>query len=137
VFNYNQPFGAVTRRFEMEKPKILICEDEEGMREGLNLILRKGYALSFAVNGQEAIDHVKAKKTDLVLLDIKMPKVSGLQALKEIKTISPDIKVIVVSGYGMADIVQEALELGACDYIVKPFERQKVLRSIQGALKKS
>ncbi len=121
----------------MEKPKILICEDEEGMREGLNLILRKGYALSFAVNGQEAIDHVKAKKTDLVLLDIKMPKVSGLQALKEIKTISPDIKVIVVSGYGMADIVQEALELGACDYIVKPFERQKVLRSIQGALKKS
>ncbi len=118
----------------MKKPDILICEDEEGVREGLSLILKKDYCLSFAANGKEAIKHVKSKKTDLVILDIKMPKLNGLTALKEIKSAMPDIKVIIVSGYGMANIIEEALKLGACDYIVKPFKRQRVLDSVKKAL---
>jgi len=118
----------------MEKPRILICEDEEGVKEGLTLILKKDYSLSFAANGQEAIEYVKSKKADLIILDIKMPKVNGLLALKEIKAARSDIKVIIVSGYGMADMMQEALKLGASDYIVKPFKRQKVLESVKKAL---
>lgn len=112
------------------KKRILICDDEEGVREALRLILEEDYDLSFATTGSEAIKKVKREPTDLVILDIKMPRMSGLETLKEIKKISPDTKVIIASGYKSVEAASEAIKNGASDYIVKPFDSKEVLKKI-------
>lgn len=118
----------------MDKKRILVCDDEEGVRESLNLILEKDYDVSFATNGLEAIEHIKKNPTDLVVLDIKMPKMDGLETLKHIKKSKPDIKVIIATGYKSVETAAEAVKLGANDYIVKPFESNHVLQTIKKQL---
>ena len=113
------------------KKSILICDDEEGIRESLKLILEKDYDLTFAQNGDEAIQMMKDSPTDITILDIKMPKKDGLETLKELKKISPSSKVIIATGYKSVEIAQEAISLGAMDYIVKPFDREKIRKVVQ------
>jgi DNA-binding NtrC family response regulator len=116
----------------MKKPKILICDDEEGIRESLNLILEKDYELIFAANAQECLNKLKAdKRIGLLLLDIKMPKLSGLDILKDVKSLNPSLKVIIVTGYKSVETATEASHLGADDYIVKPFESEEVLEKVK------
>lgn len=110
---------------------ILICDDEEGIRESLKLILDKDYDVTFASSGDEAIQEAKINKPDIVILDIKMPKKDGLETLKELKKYSPSSKVIIATGYKSADIAQEAVRLGASDYIVKPFNRDSIVKLVQ------
>ncbi len=109
------------------KKQILICDDEEGIRESLKLILEKDYDLSFAGSGEEAIEIAGSKPFDLVILDIKMPRMSGLDIMREMKKINPNLKVVIVTGYKSVETVQEAVRLGAVDYITKPFERGHIL----------
>ena len=110
-----------------EKPRILICDDEEGIRESLNLILKDKYRLLFAKNGEECLNTLsKEKGIPLVLIDIKMPKQNGIEITKEIKRLHPEIKIIVVTGYASAEIAAEATSAGADDYIVKPFESAQI-----------
>lgn len=113
------------------KKRILICDDEEGIRESLKLILEKDYDLTFAQNGDEAVLAMKASPADIAILDIKMPKKDGLETLKELKKVNPSSKIIIATGYKSVDIAQEALNLGASDYIVKPFDREKIKKVIQ------
>lgn len=113
------------------KKKILICDDEEGIRESLKLILENDYDLIFAQNGDEAIQTMKASPVDITILDIKMPKKDGLETLKELKKISPSSKVIIATGYKSVDIAHEAMTLGATDYVVKPFDRDKIRKVVQ------
>jgi len=113
-----------------ERKTVLICDDEEGIRESLKLILEEDYELLFASSGNEALELVKSANPDVVILDIKMPKMSGMETLKEIKKTSPKTKVIIASGYKSAEAAQEAIKLGANDYIVKPFESKNILRKI-------
>jgi len=116
----------------MDKKRILICDDEEGIRESLNLILKDEYDLNFCINGQACLDCLVGDKNyDLLLLDIKMPKVNGLEILKQIKTKQPNLKVIVVTGYKSVETATEAINAGAADYIVKPFESKELLASIR------
>jgi len=116
----------------MDKPRILICDDEEGIRESLKLILKDDYELAFCTNGQECLDCIIGDKDyDLLLLDIKMPKVNGLEILKQVKAKKPDLKIIVVTGYKSVETAQEALKAGASDYVVKPFESKELKRAIQ------
>ena len=115
----------------MEKKKILICDDEEGVRESLKLILEDNYSLSFSATGNEALEKVKNESPDIVILDIKMPKMNGLETLKEIKKTSPNTKVIIASGYKSTETAQEAIKLGASDYVVKPFDSNLLLKAIQ------
>lgn len=110
---------------------ILICDDEEGIRESLKLILEKDYELIFAESGDEAIGIMKSKPVDMAILDIKMPRKDGLETLKELKRINPSAKIIIATGYNSMDIAQEATKLGASDYIVKPFDREQILESIK------
>ena len=112
------------------KKAILICDDEEGVRESLNLILEDDYDLDFATSGQEAVDKVANKKYDGLLLDLKMPEKDGLETLKEIKLISPDIKVIIVTGYQSVETAAKSVRLGAIDYITKPFESAEVKEKV-------
>lgn len=113
------------------KKTILICDDEEGIRESLKLILEKDYSLIFAENGNKAIDIVKSQPIDLIFLDIKMPKKDGFDTLKELKKIKHSLKVIIATGYKSVDTAQEAIRLGASDYIVKPFETEQILDAVR------
>lgn len=117
------------------KKSILICDDEEGVRESLKLILEKDYALTSTMDGFGAIEKAKQKQFDLIILDIKMPKLTGVDTLKELKKVSPQIKVIIATGYKSAEIVKEVSTLGANDYIMKPFETKEVLSKITRLLK--
>lgn len=112
--------------------KILICDDEEGIRKSLELILGEKYELIFAKCGEECLEQLK-KNNDipLVLTDIKMPKQNGIMLTKDIKSLYPNIKVIIITGYNCTEIAQQATENGADDYIVKPFDTKEVLKKVE------
>ena len=113
-----------------KKKKILICDDEEGVRESLNLILEEDYNLDFAKTGDEAIEKIRSGDYDGLLLDIKMPVKDGLDTLQEIREISPEMKVIIVTGYQSVETASKAVKLGAMDYITKPFESMEVKEKV-------
>ena len=115
----------------MNKKNILICDDEIGVREALTLILEDKHNLTFAENGDTAIQKVKNAKFDVILLDIKMPAKDGLETLEEIRQIDPNVKVIIVTGYQSVETAAKAVKLGATDYITKPFESVEVLEKIE------
>lgn len=120
----------------MEKKKILICDDLESIRESLKLVLEDDYELLFAKDGYEAIEFIQREPFDLALLDIKMPKLNGIEALKEIHKIKPEQKVLFVTGYQSMEVAQEAVQLGASEYIIKPFSSQELKSAVAKALSK-
>ena len=117
------------------KHTVLICDDEEGIRESFKLILEDNYNLCFANNGLEAIELLKTLTPDLMLLDIKMPKMHGMDILKQIKSLRPSLPVIIVTGYQSVEMAQEAIKNGAADYIPKPFESKQILKAVSHHLK--
>ncbi|MFC1631266.1 response regulator [Candidatus Omnitrophota bacterium] len=119
-----------------KKEKILICDDEKGVRESFEHILAERYQLSFVADGTQAIEHIRKNPADLLILDLKMPKMSGMKALKEIKKINPAQKVIVVTGYSAVSTAYQAVKAGASDYIPKPFDKEHILEAVAAALKK-
>lgn len=118
-----------------EKKRILICDDEEGVRESLNLILGGDYDLAFTINGNEAVNYLKKHNADLVIMDIKMPQKNGLEALKDIRQQRPNIKVIMVTGYQSVETAKEATKYGIFEYITKPFESKNVKETVKKALR--
>lgn len=119
----------------MQRQRLLICDDEEGVRESLRLILSEKYDLAFAENGQEAIRAIQSSPDmKAVLLDIKMPGKNGLEVLKEIKSFNNQMPVIIVTGYQSVEAAAEAIKAGASDYITKPLESRSVLGILQKAL---
>ena len=114
----------------MNKKHILICDDEVGIRESLKLIL-KDYRLTFCSDSKECLG---GRNFDLLILDIKMPKLSSLGVLRQVKEKKPDLKVIIVTGYEDTEIAAQAIQAGAVDYIIKPFEAKELLRSIEKSL---
>ena len=112
--------------------KILIADDSSFMRNVLKDILSKeGHTLIEAENGKEALAKFDAEKPNLVLLDIIMPEMDGIEVLKKIGATA---KVVVISAVGQEKMVEEAKKLGALDYIVKPFENAQVLEAVKKAL---
>ncbi|OGW80617.1 MAG: hypothetical protein A3C47_06435 [Omnitrophica bacterium RIFCSPHIGHO2_02_FULL_51_18] len=114
-----------------KKYTVLVCDDEEGIRESFNLILSDFYNLKFAHNGLQALEVLKDTKAHMMFLDIKMPKLQGLETLKRIKKAHPNLPVIVVSGYQSVEIAQEAIKNGASNYIPKPFESKQILKAVE------
>lgn len=110
--------------------RILICDDEEGVRESLKLILEGDYDLSFASDGIEALEQVKNSSFDLVILDVKMPRMGGLEALANIKKINPKVRAILISAYKLSDKVD-------AKFIEKPFAADVVLRTVKEAIEKN
>jgi DNA-binding NtrC family response regulator len=120
----------------MSNQKILICDDEENIRETIKLILGDFYELFLVSTGEQALYTLENnKEIKLCLLDIKMPKVSGLDLLSEIKSKYPNIKIIMVTGYKSIETAAEASRLGASGYIVKPFKAQDILDIVRKNLK--
>jgi len=115
--------------------KILIVDDEESMREMLDIMLSKvGYEVSCACSYGEALKFIQGDNFDLVVSDIKMPDSSGLELLKKIRSMNPDLPVIIITAYASLDSALVALREGAFDYINKPFEVNQIKFSIKRAL---
>ena len=121
-----------TQTAKKTNKKVLICDDEEGIRESLKLILSDFYDLAIATHGDDCL-HMLTNDTSIktVLLDIKMPKIHGLDILKSIKSKRPDVKVIMVTGYRSVETASEASKLGADGYIVKPFKSDEILETVK------
>jgi DNA-binding NtrC family response regulator len=116
----------------MARPKILICDDEENIREVLKLILSDHYDLIAVDSGEQALHTLdNSKDVKVMLLDIKMPKVHGLDILSEIKSKHPNVKIIMVTGYRSVETAAEATRLGASGYIVKPFKSEEILETVK------
>jgi len=116
--------------------KILICDDEEGIRESLKLILGDHYDLILTDSGEQCLNCLaNDKNIGLILLDIKMPKVNGLEVLKSIKEQAPGLDVIIVTGYKSVETASAASSLGACGYIVKPFQSDEILEAVGKIIK--
>jgi len=121
----------------MIKDKILVADDEQSMREFLDIMLKKeGYKVSLASNGEEVVKLIDNDLFDLVLMDIRMPKLDGISALKRIKSIAPETVVIMITAYASADTAIKAMKEGAYDYITKPFKVEEIKLIINNALEK-
>jgi len=118
----------------MEKAHILIVDDELGPRESLRMILKDHFPLLFATNGKEAVEKVLSDSADLVIMDMKMPVMDGMEALRRMKEHNPLLPVIMVTGYGTIDTAVEAMKVGAFDYITKPFDSFALLEKVKKAL---
>jgi two-component system nitrogen regulation response regulator NtrX len=115
---------------------ILIVDDEQSIRESLKGILQdEGFRTLFAPNGEEGLNLVKEDNPDLVLLDIWMPGMDGLETLQRIREGHPEQLVIMMSGHGTIETAVKATKLGAYDFIEKPLSLEKVLLCVQNAMK--
>jgi two-component system response regulator PilR (NtrC family) len=117
--------------------KILVVDDERSMRDFLSIMLKKaGYDVTTAIDGDEAVKILHKDIFDLVITDLKMPKVDGLQVLKTVKELSPDTVVIVITAFASTETTVEAMKEGAYDYITKPFQNDEMKIRIKKALEK-
>ena len=112
---------------------ILICDDAAFMRMMIKDILSKnGYVIAGeAENGLKAVEKYREVKPDLVMMDITMPEMDGIQALKQIKSVDPSASIIMCSAMGQQAMVIEAIQSGAKDFIVKPFQAERVLEAVK------
>ena len=118
----------------MDKKRILVIDDDESTRESLEIYLNElGYKVLLATNGREGFDSFIEYKPDLILTDIMMPEWNGLELLKKIKTINPNAPVILITAIGKADSIIMAMQLGAYDYIEKPFDINNLKLTIEHA----
>ncbi len=123
--------GGIGAIVEM-KAKILIVDDQFGIRILLNEVFQKeGYSTFQAANGIQALDIVKKHSPDLVLLDMKIPGMDGIEILKRMKIIDPEIRVIIMTAYGELDMIQEAKDLGAITHFAKPFDIDDIRNAVK------
>ncbi|HUP41188.1 MAG TPA: sigma-54 dependent transcriptional regulator, partial [Vicinamibacterales bacterium] len=115
--------------------KLLVVDDERSMRELLSIVLRReGHAVTLAENGRAAIDHLERARFDLLISDIKMPDMTGVDVLRAAKRIDPDILGIMITAFASADTAIEAMRLGAHDYLSKPFDVDELKMKVRNAL---
>ena len=125
------------RKMAGELKRILVVDDEEGVRNLLQRILKEaGYEVLTAVNGPEALLKISQVDFSIVLLDIKMPGMSGMEVLQQLTTDHPDICVVMVTALGDAQTAVEAMKVGAYDYITKPFNRDDLMMKVRKAIQK-
>jgi DNA-binding NtrC family response regulator len=120
----------------MSSAKILVVDDELFVRELLLEFLSiQGYEVSLAESGEKAIELIYTQPADVVLLDLKMSGMDGIETLKQIRKTSPHTLAIIMTGYPTIESSIEALRHGACDYVIKPFKLNDLKSSIENALR--
>jgi two-component system response regulator PilR (NtrC family) len=109
------------------KPRILIVDDEQSMRDMLRIVLRRdGFDVTLAANGKEAIELLQKERIDLLLSDIRMPDVSGVEVLRAAKDVNKDIVAFMMTAFASTDSAVEAMRLGAVEYFTKPFNMDEL-----------
>jgi two-component system, NtrC family, response regulator HydG len=117
--------------------KILVVDDEVGIRESLQKILEKeGFSVETASNGEDAFRIIRGGDIDLLISDIRMAGMDGLELLKVCKTVSPFTEAIMITGYASVDTALDSMKQGAYDYITKPFKKADILRAVNKAVEK-
>jgi DNA-binding NtrC family response regulator len=113
-------------------PRILVVDDEKAMRESLNDWLKEdGYQVGLAESGNKAVDMARKDPWEVILLDLKMPGMDGLETLKKLKEVRPDAEILMMTAYATVDTAVQAMKEGAFDYLVKPFDPDEVEMLIQ------
>jgi len=117
--------------------KVLLVDDEEDFVEMLSLRLKElGEKVTVAYSGQEGLDTLEDTLIDVVILDIKMPGMDGIQTLREIKKRFPLVEVIMLTGHGSTETAVEGMKLGAFDYLLKPADFSDLASKLEGAWKR-
>ena len=116
------------------KEKILIIDDEMAPRESIRMVLKDRYAVSTATGALEGLQYISHEPVDLVVMDIKMPKMDGITALQEIKKSYPDTEVVLLTAYASLETARDAIRFGAFDYLLKPFDRNDILQVVEKGL---
>lgn len=132
----------------MDYLKILVVDDEFGIRSGITRVLSNfvvsypfmdediGFKVLEAETGEEAIQTLRDEKIDLILLDNKLPGISGLEVLEEVKRSFPDVRVMMITSFASLDVAVKATKNGAYDFVPKPFTPQELKASIETMVKK-
>src|SRR5580693_6131645 len=120
-----------------ERPQILVIDDEIGPRESLRMLLKPNYQVHTADCVEAGIKLLKEKQPDTIVMDIRMPGVSGIEGLRQIRQIDPHLSVIMLTGFGALDTAKEALRLGANDYISKPFDAHEMQQVIDRSVERT
>ena len=122
----------------MINQSILVVDDEAKMRRLLEIMLTQlGYSVHQAADGQEALDFLSSHVVDLVITDLRMPKIGGIELLRQLQEQGNEVSVIVVTAYGTVETAVEATRLGAKDFIEKPLSLAKLLHTVQNVLSES
>jgi len=117
-----------------DRPRILVVDDEIGPRESLRMILKPSYEIVTADSGETALKTLSTFSPDLVFMDIKMPKMDGIELLQRIKSMDPTIEAVMITAYASLDTVKKALTHGAFEYLIKPFSRSDLEETVRRAL---
>jgi response regulator RpfG family c-di-GMP phosphodiesterase len=127
--------GAIMES-KVNTPNILIVDDEIGPRESLKMVLKPNYNVYAVENGYAAIQMIQQIEIDVLTLDLKMPGINGIDTLKEIRMMAPDVMVIIITGYGTLKTAIEAIRYGVFDYIPKPFNVPEILSIIDKSIQR-
>jgi two-component system, NtrC family, response regulator PilR len=127
--------SGATPKTQSSQARLLVVDDERSMRELLSIVLRReGYDVTLAENGRAAIDRLERGRFDLLVSDIKMPDMTGVDVLRAAKRLDPDILGIMITAFASADTAIEAMRLGAHDYLSKPFDVDELKMKVRNAL---
>jgi ActR/RegA family two-component response regulator len=118
-------------------PQILVMEDELSMAKGLEMVLtEEGYDVDLAMTGHSALDKFIQKPFDLLVADLRLPDMDGMDVIKEVKARAPETEAIIITGYPSVSTAVNSVKMGVFDYIRKPFTEDEFKGAVQGALKK-
>jgi len=117
---------------DMKNCDVIIIDDDESIREGCRQTLEEeGFSVAVASNGLQGLRLVEELRPKVAITDLKMPGISGLEVLKRITEIDPDIVIMATSGYGVIDSETESRRLGAYDFLAKPFDPEKLINTVK------
>jgi YesN/AraC family two-component response regulator len=121
----------------LEPPHILLMEDEVSMAKGLKMVLQEeGYDVDLAMTGQSALDKLSRRCFDILVADLRLPDIDGMDVIKEVKRKRPETVAIVITGYPSISSAVESVRIGVYDYLRKPFTEDELKVAVEGALRK-
>ncbi|MDO9566030.1 MAG: response regulator [Candidatus Desulfaltia sp.] len=118
----------------MQRPKILMVDDEEDLMKTLvNRLNKRNFKTTGVLSGEEALETIKKDPFDVVVLDVKMRGIDGIETLRELKKIDPGIEVILLTGHASVDAALDGMKLGAYEFLMKPCKIEELIEKIDGA----
>jgi len=120
----------------MERPRILVVDDELGPRESLRMILKPHYDVATADSGPSALEYLSSNPVDVMLLDVRMPGMDGMEVLRRAKKLKPELEVVIVTAYASLETAQEAINHEVAGYLIKPFGKEEVLEAVAKGLRR-